>query len=57
MPSTNEVADQQRTLEIMNARFVGKRVLLIGDHPHVDRVGTIDRAEKTPVGWGYVVED
>jgi len=50
---------QQRTpeqeLEIMNRRFVGKKVLIIGDHPHVDRIGIVDRAVKTHVGWGYVV--
>jgi hypothetical protein len=50
---------QERTLEqileTMNRRFVGKKVLIIGDHPHVDRIGVVDRAEKTHVGWGYVV--
>lgn len=47
---------QAEQLETMNKRFVGKRVLIVGDHPHVDRIGTVDRAEKTPVGWGYVVK-
>jgi hypothetical protein len=52
---TAEAADLQHTLSKMNKRFVGKRVLIIGDHPHVDRIGTVNRAEKTPTGWGYVV--
>jgi hypothetical protein len=57
--TTNSPEAQERTqeqiLETMNRRFVGKKVLIIGDHPHVDRIGVVDRAEKTHVGWGYVV--
>jgi hypothetical protein len=59
MTTNNSPEAQQRTpeqvLETMNRRFVGKKVLIIGDHPHVDRVGVVDRAEKTHAGWGYVV--
>lgn len=53
--TTQETRELEQTLEVMNRRFVGKRVLIIGDHPHVDRIGIVDRAEKTLAGWGYVV--
>ena len=35
--------------------FYGRRLKIIGDHPHVDELGTIIDAEYTLSGWGFVV--
>jgi hypothetical protein len=39
------------------SRFVGKRVLIRGDHPHAGKAGTVDRAEMARAlrQWGFVV--
>lgn len=53
MPET-EIPDELKELE---KRFVGRKVLLCGDHPHADRVGIVDRLEFVSVlrKWGFIV--
>jgi hypothetical protein len=36
--------------------WVGKKVLIVGDHPHADRVGIVDRFEYTHAGYGFIVK-
>lgn len=38
-------------------QFIGKRVLIVGDHPHANKTGTVDRIEWiwTLEKWGFVV--
>jgi hypothetical protein len=44
-------------LHELHERFVGKKVLMLGDHPHADRVGIIDRMERAHAlnKWGFIV--
>lgn len=35
--------------------FVGKKVLIVGDHPHADRVGHVEALERTHAGYGFKV--
>lgn len=37
-------------------RFVRKKVLLTGDHPHADRVGVVTSLERTWAGYGFKVD-
>jgi hypothetical protein len=47
-------------LEVENLakQFIGRKVLIVGDHPHADKTGTVDRVEcARAIGkWGFVVE-
>lgn len=36
--------------------IIGRRVRLVGDHPHAGETGTIDRMEVTIIGPGLVVK-
>jgi hypothetical protein len=36
-------------------QLIGKRVLLKGKHPWAGETGTIEREDKTPVGYGLRV--
>jgi hypothetical protein len=31
-------------------------VVIVGDHPHADRVGIVDRLENTNAGYGFIVK-
>lgn len=45
------------TLETLKKRFIGKRVLIVGNHPHTTKTGTVDRLEYVDVvgKYGFVV--
>lgn len=53
----NEQPEIPKELKELEKRFVGKKVLLIGDHPHADRVGIVSRLERAHAinRWGFVV--
>jgi len=36
-------------------RFIGKKVLIVGDHPWADRVGIVNGLVRTAAGWGFEV--
>ena len=36
--------------------IIGKRVEIVGKHPHTGEKGVVDRAERTPVGPGLIVK-
>lgn len=36
----------------MNKSLLGKRVMIVGKHPHKNEVGTIKTIEKTAIGYG-----
>jgi hypothetical protein len=39
-------------------RFLGRRVLIRGDHPHAGKVGAVERVEMARAlsKWGFVVQ-
>lgn len=47
-----------KEIRALSARFVGRRVLIRGDHPHAGKSGTVDRIEFVGVvsKWGFVVK-
>ncbi len=49
-----EIPEQLKPIE---KEFVGKKVLLIGDHPHAGRVGIVNRLDRAHAinKWGFVV--
>jgi hypothetical protein len=36
--------------------WLGRTVVIVGDHPHADRVGFVDRLENTNAGYGFIVK-
>jgi len=47
----------EETIESFKAKWIGKKVLIIGEHPHKNKVGEIIDFRRTVVcGWGLVVK-
>jgi len=37
------------------SEVIGKRVKIVGNHPHTDEKGTIEGADNTPIGYGLTI--
>lgn len=40
----------------MNRNYIGKRVRIVGDHPHKGQTGKVVSIERTLAGDGYKIE-
>lgn len=40
----------------MNKNYIGKRVRIVGEHPHTGQTGTVVAIEKTLAGYGYKID-
>jgi len=40
----------------MNKYYIGKRVRIVGDHPHKGKTGTVVGIESTLAGYGYKID-
>jgi hypothetical protein len=40
----------------MANELIGKRVMIVGKHPHKDEVGVIKAFEKTSIGYGLKIK-
>ena len=40
----------------MNKNYIGKRVRIVGEHPHTRKTGTVTAIERTIAGYGYKID-
>jgi hypothetical protein len=53
----NEPVEIPDELKPLAKQWIGRKVLLVGDHPHADRVGIVNRMERAHAinKWGFIV--
>ena len=40
----------------MNKTYIGKRVRIVGEHPHTGKTGKVTAIERTLAGYGYKID-
>ena len=40
----------------MNKTYIGKRVRIVGEHPHTGKTGTVVGIQHTLAGYGYKID-
>ena len=43
-------------MQKMNKNYIGKRVRIVGEHPHKGKTGKVTAIEHTIAGYGYKID-